>query len=424
MFAQWACSAINPLTEKPYFSCQPDQVDDVIRQDFEDKELGTAMFIDRYRDLLEKYSNHLSPLGNNTVKTYMGTIASFFSHEAIPIKLPQGTIPSTELAVGEHTLSREDIQAMHAVADWEGKARISTALLGWGVGKFLKLKVDFIKEILAEKDADGFCAFITNRGKTKRFGVKAVGVLIPEAVKDLTTYLSNIPSSQTRLWTITSRQGMNVWLKALAEKAGIHLTGQLRFHLFRKFMYTIARDAVDSEFAKLIVGKKINYSDLTYMQGLKQRILKQYKEKVYPQVQLTIVPQHHQDLQVQIDHKSQEIKDLKTSLTTLQEINVEHKQQLQDFREKMMILLSSEITLQKLDLLTLKDLTQHQPRKETAFQAYQLHLEANLKELEEIQRQLLQDPDLKTTYHRLRTQQIADEDYLKIIKDLHASLDN
>jgi hypothetical protein len=123
-------------------------------------------------------------------------------------------------------------------------------------------------------------------------------------------------------------------------------------------------------------------------------------------------------LQVQLDHQSQEIKDLKISLHTLQELNVAHKQQLHDFQEKMMVLLSSEITFQKLDLFNLRDLTQHQPRKESALKAYLMHLETNLKELEEMQRQLLQDPDLKKIYHRQLTQQISDKAYHNIMKEL------
>lgn len=132
----------------------------------------------------------------------------------------------------------------------------------------------------------------------------------------------------------------------------------------------------------------------------------------------TAVIQPHHNLQAQVDKQAQEIHSLKSSLHTLQELNVEHRQQLQDFEEKMMVLLSSEIALQKLDLLPLQDLTQQQSSKDTALQAYQLHLTANLQELEEMQRQLLQDPDLKKIYHRQLTQQISDKDYQDIMNEL------
>jgi hypothetical protein len=334
MFAHWCCTEINPLTGQPYFACQPEAVDDAIYQDF--KTLGTD-FLDKYRDILTKYCASLSDMKNNTVVSYMGSVKSFFSFECgVSIKLPRGTIPSPELAVGEHELTLADLQAMHAIASWEGKARISTALLGWGVSDFLALKVKDIKRELQKVDADGFVAFTTDRIKTRKHSVMAVGVLTPEAVEDLTKYLSTIPSSQEYLWTTRTPQGINDWLKSLVEKAGIIPTGRIRFHSFRKFMFTIAEASVDTKFAKLIIGKKINYSDLTYSTGLVKRVLQHYKQKVYPQVQLISLSQNQQDLQAQMHQQTQEIHELKTSLYTLQNQNVGQGQQLHTLQEQFL----------------------------------------------------------------------------------------
>jgi hypothetical protein len=415
-FATWVVTTKNPLTGKPYFSCQLEHVDDQIRSDFED--MKTALFLDKYRDILTKYCASLSHHKNNTINSYMGSIKAFFASETINITLSQGTLPSLELATGEHEFTKEELQAMREVGTWEDKARVSTALLGWGVGDFLNLTVKDIQHLLTLVDPDGFVTFLTDRIKTRRHSVKAVGILIPEAVADLEKYLSTIDSSQKELWTTKTPHGMNLWLRSLAHKAGIQPRGRIRFHCVRKFMFTIAEFNVDTKFAKIIIGKKVRYADLTYSTGLKQRVLQQYKKRIYPHVSLTTILQPHQDLQAQLDHQSQEIKDLKTSLHTLQELNVAHKQQLHDFQEKMMVLLSSEITFQKLDLFNLKDLTQHQPRKESALKTYLMHLEANLEELEQMQRQLLQDPDLKKIYHRQLTQQISDKDYHNIMKEL------
>lgn len=78
-----------------------------------------------------------------------------------------------------------------------------------------------------------------------------------------------------------------------------------------------------TKFAKLIIGKKVRYSDLTYSTGLKQRVLKQYKKKVYPQVQLTTIPKHRNpDLTVLLDQvasQEQELKSLHEIINTVQQ---------------------------------------------------------------------------------------------------------
>jgi hypothetical protein len=319
-FAKWCVTTTNPLTGLPYFPCHWNAVDDQVRLDFED--MKTAMFLDKYRDILAKYCATLSHYKNNSINAYMGSIKAFFASETINITLPQGTLPSHELATGEHEFSREELQAMREVGTWEDKARISTALLGWGVGDFLSLRVTDIQHLLNEADADGFVAFITSRIKTRRHSVKAVGVLIPEAVQDLTKYLSTVPQSQQELWTTQTPHGINLWLRSLADKAGIQPRGRIRFHCIRKFIFSIAEMAVDTKFAKLIIGKKVRYSDLTRAR-VKQRVLKQYKKKVYPQVQLTTIPKpRNPDLTVLLDQvasQEQELKSLHEIINTVQQ---------------------------------------------------------------------------------------------------------
>jgi hypothetical protein len=160
-FAQWSVSTKNPLTDQPYFACHWDAVDEQVRVDFED--MKTALFLDKYRDILTKYCASLSHQKNNTINSYMGSIKAFFASETINITLSHGTLPSLELATGEHEFTREELQAMREVGTWEDKARISTSLLGWGVGDFLTLTVKDIQHLLTQVDSEGFVAFLTDR---------------------------------------------------------------------------------------------------------------------------------------------------------------------------------------------------------------------------------------------------------------------
>jgi hypothetical protein len=51
--------------------------------------------------------------------------------------------------------------------------------------------------------------------------------------------------------------------------------------------------------ANLIVGKKVDTDKITYLQGVKQRTLQQYKDKVYPELRPTDVSvKDHQELDV------------------------------------------------------------------------------------------------------------------------------
>ena len=49
-FSNWVVSENNPLTGKPYMDCSVDEVDDVIRRDFET--IPSHLFQDKYKDVL------------------------------------------------------------------------------------------------------------------------------------------------------------------------------------------------------------------------------------------------------------------------------------------------------------------------------------------------------------------------------------
>jgi hypothetical protein len=230
-FAKWAVTTINSLTEHNFFTCSMDEVDDAIRTDF--VTMNTAMFLDKYKDMLTKYLVSISHLKNNTQNAYMTSVKSFFTSESVSIKLPKGKIPSIERARGDHELTIPELQAMWHVGNWEEKARISTALsLGWGISDFMALQVNDIKAYLHDIDEEGFCVFDSERIKTRRRSVIVIGILNPDGTRDLTKYLDTIPDTRASLWTIGTPKGMNLWLRTLYAKAGFTTTRKLHFHCF------------------------------------------------------------------------------------------------------------------------------------------------------------------------------------------------
>ncbi|MCJ7608578.1 hypothetical protein MUP00_02765, partial [Candidatus Bathyarchaeota archaeon] len=216
LFTRWYVSAMDPLTGQPYAQgISEDMIDDEIRRQYETQ--PSHLFEDHWRDVLSKYASHLSEEKPNTAASYIGSVRSFFSNEAAPIRLPRGKVPQNEIAMGEHRFLLPELKQMYKYADVEGKAMLSVAVsLGWSVGDFLALDKGFIETALANEDEYHYVSFDWRRHKTK---ARTLGILVPSAVADLREYLSRVPESQKGLWTITTAEGINQWFKGLVKES-------------------------------------------------------------------------------------------------------------------------------------------------------------------------------------------------------------
>lgn len=263
-------------------NCMADEVDDVIRKDFET--MPSHIFQDKYKDVLMKYLASLSNLNQNSALAYISGVRSFFTNEAASINLIKSRMPKTQMAMNEHRFSLQELHAMWLVADTEGKARLSTAVsLGWAAGDFIGLETSYIKKLLNNIDADGFSSFDYIRPKEHSRGR---GILNPDSIRDLKNYLHQVPESQKNLWTLTTQEGLNFWLKALVRESGLKENGTIRFHLIRKYLFDIAESQIGLYEAKLLVGKRIPMSDETYLHGIEDRLLEKYKRLAYPLLRL------------------------------------------------------------------------------------------------------------------------------------------
>lgn len=319
VFVDWAISTTNPLTEKPYMECATDAVDDVIRADYESME--KRFFEEKYKDILTKYATHLKKqdMPDNSVLGLVSGVRSFFRNECCAINLDESVVPQAEMAKNEHRFTLDELRQMWLVADREGKARLSCAVsLGWSVKEFRTLKTAFMKKVLQNLDDNDFACFDAQRGKTK---ARVRAILNPCAISDLRNYLKSVPDDQAFLWTARTAPGFNNWIKTLYKEAGFQQNGTIRFHLIRKYVYSITASHCGPFEAKLLIGKKIPIADATYLQNLQDELLRKYKQFAYPFLKLddrggADIEAIEQHVRKEINGRTQGLQELVNGLAT------------------------------------------------------------------------------------------------------------
>jgi site-specific recombinase XerD len=244
----------------------------------------TKSLVQRYQSyLLNEYprKNGEKGLSQNSARTYVTSVLAFFSSTCSSLKV---RLVDVKLPIGEHQFSTDDLREMFAIADVRDKAILSLACsLGWTASPFLSLEKSFVEKLVqrAKQTNQDFIAFDWQREKT---GSAQYGILTPIALHSLERYLEKLNRenpSQKVLFDLTTK-GLNHVIKSLAEESGIQTIGSVRFHLIRKWLMQSLVDAGLSSFeVKLVLGKSVSLSDLTYLQVLKNSTLSKYK-KAYP----------------------------------------------------------------------------------------------------------------------------------------------
>lgn len=274
------------------------------------------------RSLLLAYQNHLlneRKLAQNTVRTYVNTCRAFYTSQiGISLKL-KGKIVKQQLPKNEHIFSIEDLKAMFNISNVRDKAILSLAVsLGWESSAFLDIEKDFIERLIkrAKSQNQDFISFDWQRAKTS---ARIFGILTPMALFSCEQHIKKLDKEnpqQTKLFNLT-QAGLSVVLKKMVKESGIQTLGNVRFHLIRKFLMNALSDSGLNSFeVKLIVGKSISMSDLTYLQTLKKTAYRKYK-KAYPS---------HLSLSLNVNGKAKynELVDLVVKHVKAQEKLIEH----------------------------------------------------------------------------------------------------
>ena len=225
-------------------------------------------------------------LSQNTVLAVLTALGSFCSHNDKVLRL-RGKRAHILIDLSSHVFSTQDLVKMFGVARIEQKAILSTfCSLGWEVQALLQLKRAYVESLIyrAREQRQEYVYFIHQRGKT---GAVRLGVLNPLAIEWVGEWLKTGWHGE-RLFSYTTKEGLNGMLKHLARDAHVTVTGRVHTHLLRKWVMSGLSRAGFNEFQiKFVVGKTIPLSDMTYLQTLQQEVEERYPKAFMEQLDIS-----------------------------------------------------------------------------------------------------------------------------------------
>jgi len=241
-------------------------------------------FRKKWGNILVKYYNYHLERGVkiNTALGYVTPVRAFFTAKCDMLKIKKRALDKRQMAFGEHEFKHSQLQQMYRVGDIREKAILATGVaLGYGVTQFITIKRDFLKKIIAQRESEEPpIGFWYQRTKTSQPIRSHVTV---ESMNALEDYWKIAPESEWAFPNGTgekhlSKDGVNYVLKSLTKKAKIQTTGQIRWHLLRKFLFSALTNVMAEMNAKLCVGKAIPIDVLTYIKGKTEQLKQEYRE--------------------------------------------------------------------------------------------------------------------------------------------------
>lgn len=209
---------------------------------------------------------------------------------------------------------------MFNVGDLRARVILSMGLdLGWRISDFLKIEkdgIDLNQETPISMDAI-----------TQKCNIIAKSFLSAESVELLKTYLPTLKPENPYLFQSNSSHYLDPEtvgdiLKGLAQKAKINIPKgkNLRFHCFRKrFLSTCADLKIDVNTAKLLVGKDVENSMLTYLSEVEHKTAFNEVKSV-----LTLMNGKRTVIEakdVEIEKLKKEVEELKTYIRVMTTLN-------------------------------------------------------------------------------------------------------
>ncbi|TRZ50159.1 MAG: hypothetical protein D4S01_07175 [Dehalococcoidia bacterium] len=257
-----------------------------VMEDYKDAEDKARWARDMGHEVI-KFYHHMINEGYsiNSARTWTIPVRAFFSAKATQLKVKRGAIPRAQIASNEHKFLQQELSDMYYYSNTFDKALLSLGVsIGYSTKDFLSLERDYVEAIVdqAIKNEIKFPYFDTHRSKTN---VICRSFIMPEAVKCLKKYLEITPANKNGKLFDLSPDSLNDHLRKMAKAAGIKATGQIKWNLLRKFLFTGLLKAMDLLSAKLVLGKRISSDLLTYFLT-EQETLKRRYIKAYPYFQL------------------------------------------------------------------------------------------------------------------------------------------
>lgn len=225
----------------------------------------------------------------NSARAIPSRILSFFGRHCETVKGATALFPLPQIPDDEFIFTQEILRKAFYYADLEGQVLLSLAVcLGNSVTEFLELEFEKLRNLLREA-GDKNLEFIQFIGKSRsKTSVQPRCHLTPEALHSLKECLPLLEKKYGKppkyLWTSNqpdkhlSIEGLNKRLRRILQKANIETYGKtVRFHLFRKFLYSRLQTK-NRDLAKVITSKKVSASDITYIPDLNAECLRVFKE--------------------------------------------------------------------------------------------------------------------------------------------------
>lgn len=228
----------------------------------------------------------------NSARTYCLGILQLFRFYEMPVTIPTGSdVSKTVVSTKDFVPTPDQFRKMYRVAsDLRSKLIISMGKdLAWRIGDFMKQRKDQLPNL--EVDAPIPYDLITEKED-----VIAKSFLSQETVDLLKEYLPTVKDNNNVYLFPSNGEGyfdpesVNRILRQLAEKAKIKIpkNKRLRFHALRKrFLSTCANLSVDVNTAKVLCGKSVEKSMLSYLSEVEHR---EAFIRVHQRLKLTATP--------------------------------------------------------------------------------------------------------------------------------------
>jgi len=332
-----------------WFGKSANEILELRKQDFASEDIHQKK---RFAREIEKFHKHLIETGYtiNTARTMTIGIQQLFRFYEMPITMLSREVSKTVPTTKDFVPTTEQYRAMYQVAsDLRSKLIISMGKdLAWRIGDFAKIRKDMLPNL--EQDAP-----IPFDVITEKEDVLAKSFLSQETADLLREYLP-VVQNNTNPYLFPSNgngfydpESINRTLRELAEKAQVKIPQRkhLRFHAFRKrFLSTCADLHIDVNTAKILCGKDVEQSMLTYLSEVEHR---EAFIKAHERLRLTEIPMRKtretaSELEKKVDR-------LERMINLIGAINPEIVRRADDMLASLNVTMKAETFIEKLDLI-------------------------------------------------------------------------
>jgi integrase len=251
-------------------------LDEILEERRQDIASGDFMRSMHFSRELEAFHKNLldQKFSINSARNYCIGIKQFFKFYGFPLQNLSGEISQTVLTTKDFVPSIQQYRDMfNASKTIQQKVIISMSLdLAWRIGDLVSLRKDQLPDLTQE-------APIAFDLVTEKEKILAKSFLSLETVELLKTYLETLPKENPYLFPANHEKHLdgetiNYHLNEVAKVAHIKIPEgkRLRYHCCRKrFLSECANLKIDPDTARILCGKDVEESMLTYLSEVSHR---------------------------------------------------------------------------------------------------------------------------------------------------------